>query len=455
MNSSYTNYLILLYLLVLPLLAVAQTPTSLPAREVLRFSLVQAQEYAYEHNYDLINSSKDVEIARKMVKENTAIGLPQINGEVSYMDYLLQPTTLLPGEFFGKPGTYQAVKFGTKYNATLQGTVTQLIYSGQYLVGLQTAKAYLETSRQKNVKDQVDVRDDVADAYFRMLVVEEGLSILDSTYAVVSRLVEEARQSYAVGLIEDIDVEQAELNKDNLEATITYTRNQRDILYASLKFIVGLKDNQEMELTDNLGFFLAQVNRDALINQAFDYRSNIDYVLLKKADYLTLMQYKLEKTAYQPTLSGFLGASTNAQRNSWDFLSSDGVWYSTVNFGISLSIPIWSSGSRKFSVDQARIKVEKSKVTDEKMRVGLELQVATARNEFSNAFAIYQNKMKGFQTAQRIYEKTLTKYTQGLAGSTDLNQRYQQFLGANNDYMQSMYAVLSQKVRLSKLLERY
>jgi outer membrane protein TolC len=250
-------------------------------------------------------------------------------------------------------------------------------------------------------------------------------------------------------------VDQADLNRSNLWATLTYTKNQRTLIYARLKFLIGLKDNQELVLTDNLNALLAEVNRDELLNRPFDYRSNIDFVLLKKADYLTLMQYKLSKTAYQPTLSGFLGASTSAQRNEWTFFSSSEVWYPTVNFGISLSIPVWSSGSRKYAVDQARLNVEKTKVTDEKMRVGLELQVATARTEFNNAYAIYQNKVKGFETSLKIYEKTMEKYKQGMAGSTDLNQRYQQFLVANNDYLQSIYAVLSQKIKLSKLLEKF
>jgi len=446
--------MVLLYLF--PTISVTAQNNPAPAPEaVMKFSLEQAQAFAAENNYDLKNSSTDVEIARRMVKQNTAIGLPQVNGGIDYNNNLIIPTTLLPGEIIGKPGTYVPVQFGTPYNAALKGTLTQLIYSGQYLVGLQTAKAFLETSKQKNIKDKVDVRDQVADAYIRLLVVDEGIKILDSTYVVVSRLVEEARKSYQAGLIEDIEVDQADLNKSNLEATITYTRNLRNLGYASLKFIMGLKENQELVLTDNLQFFLAQVNRDALVNQQFDYNSNIDYVLLKKADYLTLMQYKLSKTAYQPTLTGFLTGSTSAQRNTWNFFNTSQVWYPTVIFGVSLQIPIWSSGSRKYAVDQARLNVAKTKVTDEKLKVGLELQVQTAKTEFSNAYAIYLNKVKGFETSLKIYEKTMAKYKQGIVGSTDLNQRYNQFLTANNDYMQSIYTLLSQKIKLAKLLEKF
>ncbi|MEI7499275.1 MAG: TolC family protein [Bacteroidota bacterium] len=451
----YQLFLIVIFFIFLKQFSLAQNPSVIRPSEVVQFSLEQAQAYAFENNYDLKNSTTDVEIARKMVKQNTAIGLPQINAGIDYMNNILIPTTMIPGEFFGKPGAPQPVQFGTAYSGTLKGSLTQLIYSGQYLVGLQTAKAYLETSKQKNIKDNVDVRDQVADAYIRLLVVDEGIKILDSTFVVVSRLVEEARKSYQVGLIEDIEVDQADLNRSNLEATITYTKNQRALLYANLKFLIGLKDTQEMVQTDDLNFFLSQVNRDALVNQIFNYQSNIDFVLLKKSDYLTLMQYKLAKTAYHPTLSGFLTASTSAQRDSWNFFNTSETWYAASSFGISLQIPIWSSGSRKYSVDQARLNVEKTKVTDEKVRVGLELQVATAKTEFSNAYAIYKNKVKGFETSLKIYEKTMEKYKQGMAGSTDLNQRYQQFLVSNNDYMQSIYAVLSQKIRLNKLLEKF
>ena len=438
----------------------SQNPVPARPKEVISFSLEQAQSYAFENNYDLKNSTTDVEIARKMVRQNTAIGLPQINAGIDYMDYIKTPTTVIPNflsylDTTGHAPKTLEVSFGIKYNLNAKATLSQLIYSGQYLVGLQTAKAFLETAKQKNLKDKIDVRDLVADAYMRLLVVDQALQILDSTYVVVNRLVNEARKSYENGLIEDIDVDQLDLNRSNLEAMVTDTKNTRNVAYAGLKFLIGLKDNQEMILSDNLQFFLAQVDREALINQPFDFRTNLDYTMLKKADFLVLMQYKLSKTAYQPTLAGFLSYAQGAQRDKWNFFQSRQPWFNTINWGASLTIPIWSSGSRKYSVDQARLTFEKTKVTDEKVRVGLELQVETAKKDFSNAWSVYQNKKKGFDTALKIYEKTMAKYKQGIASSTDLNQRYSQFLQSNGDYMQSIYTLLSTNIRLKKLLEKF
>jgi len=418
------------------------------------FSLQQAQEYAFEHNYDLQNSRYDIEIARKLVKENTSIGLPQINGSVLYMDYLQRPTSLIPGDFIGKPGEEIPIQFGTKYNATLSGEVSQLLYSGQYLVGLQTAKAFLETEQQKDVKNQIDVRDLVAEAYISYLIVEESIDILDSTTKIVQQMVGEAKEMNRLGLMEQLDVEQMELNQATLEANLISTRNQKVIAYNYLKFLLGIEDNQEISLTDTLGYFLERINRDYLLNSPFDYQYNIDYKLLKKQEYLVFMQYRLAKTAYQPSLAAFMDLSANAQRNSWNFFASDQPWYGTINWGISLNIPIWSSGSRKFKVDQARLEVDKMKVLDEKVRNSLKLQVETVRNDFSNAYLVFLNKQISLKTAFKIYEQTVIKYRQGISSSTDLNQKYNQFLVSETEYIQALFALLKSNIALSKLLEK-
>lgn len=419
----------------------------------MSFSLQQAQEYAYEHNYDLRNSQFDVEIARKKVKENTAIGLPQVNGGIDYMEYIERPTQLLPGEFnFENPGEPLAVQFGSRYNATASLKASQLIYSGQYLVGLQTARAFLETAKQKMVRDKMDVRDIVAEAYIGFLILEKSTAILDTTFMTVSQMVKEARETLKTGLIEDIDVDQLALNEANLEATLISTRSQRTIAYNYLKFVTGLKQDEEMLLTDKLETFIQQLGHDALLAQPFDYRNNIDYTILKKQEYLVFMQYKLSKTAYQPSLVAFFNFGENAQRNTWNFFG-DETWYRTISWGLSLSVPIWSSGSRKFAVDQARLNVDKMKVLDEKTQTALKLQYETQKKDFNNFYLIFKNKEKGLETSTKIYTKTITKYKLGTAGSTDLNQKYNQFLASESEYIQAMFDLLKSKIKLSKLIE--
>jgi outer membrane protein TolC len=420
----------------------------------LAFSMLQAQEYAYQNNYDLKNSATDVVIAQKLVRQNTAIGLPQINGGIDYTDFLALPTSLIPGEFIGEPGTVIPIQFGQKYNVTMKANATQLVYSGQYIVGLQTAKAFQEVVKQQNVKDKMDVRDQVALNYLTVLMFKEQTKIVDTIYIVMSKMVDELAAALKLGLVEDIDLEQLELNKADLEAIMFNTNTSVDLSISRLKFSMGLKENQQILLTDSLPFFVNSIARDYLMNQSFDYTKNVDYTILKKREYQVFMQYKLSKTAYQPSLMAFLGVSGNAQRDEWNFFNDKYPWYGTASWGLSLSIPIWSSGSRKYAVDQAYLNYQKMKVNDEKLRTALDLQVASVKNDFNNAFLIYLNRQKGLDVSTRIYVKTITKYKEGVASSTDLNQKYNQFLQSEKDYLLAMFNVLSLKVQLARLLEK-
>ena len=422
----------------------------------MAFSLKQAQDYAYENNFDLRNAYNDILIADKEVKKNTAIGLPQINGGIDYMDNFLLPTTVIPNFLIhqARRPKYLEIQFGTQYNLSVDLSATQLIYSGQYLVGLQAAKAYLATVKQRMIRDRMDVRDVVTEAYISFLVVEESTNILDSTMTVMTQMVDEAQKVYKAGMIEDIDVDQLVLNKSNLEASLINLRSQRNIAYSYLKFVMGIPEGQEITLTDNLDFFLNSLRKEYLVSQKFDINYNIDYTLLKKQEYLVSMQYKLAKTAYQPNLIAFLGVNTSAIRDSWNFFDSKQVWYSSSNWGLSLTVPIWSSGSRKYAVDQARIQLDKMKVIEEKTKVGLNLQVETVRNDFVNSYNVFMNNKKSLETAKKIYDKTIEKYKLGVSTSTDLNQRYNQFLQNESNYIQSILLLIRNQIKLSKLLER-
>ena len=250
------------------------------------FSLKQAQDYAYENNYDLKNATYDVQIANKQVKQNTSIGLPQVNGGIDYMEYFALPTSLIPGELIGQPGKEFEVQFGTRYNLTMRGRVDQLLYSGQYLVGLQTAKAFLESEKEKALRSKIDIRDQVENSYMVVLLYQEQTKILDSTYKVVSQMVKELKETLKLGLVEDIEVDQLELNKSDLEARLINTSSQVEINTDRLKFIMGLKENQRIQLTDSLEGFINTLGREALLQQNFDYNFNIDYNVFKKQEYL-------------------------------------------------------------------------------------------------------------------------------------------------------------------------
>ena len=85
-----------IYTLLIYLFLTLLFQASLNAQTDYRFSLQEALEFAYENNYDILSSVKDIEAAEKQVKEYLASGFPQLNANVNYTDYLELPTMIIP-----------------------------------------------------------------------------------------------------------------------------------------------------------------------------------------------------------------------------------------------------------------------------------------------------------------------------------------------------------------------
>src|SRR5690606_14255901 len=91
--------------------------------EPLNLTLEEAVALGLENNYTALRSQKDVEIALRRRWEIISQGLPQINANVDYQNFLKQPVTLIPGEIGGgEPGTFLPVRFGTQQNLSATAT---------------------------------------------------------------------------------------------------------------------------------------------------------------------------------------------------------------------------------------------------------------------------------------------------------------------------------------------
>lgn len=426
----------------------------LTAQNTYMFSLDEAIEYAMENNYDVIYSEKNIEAAKQQMREATAFGLPQIDGSLDYTDNIALPTSVVPGEFFGEPGQDLEIQFGTKYSMNAGLYASQLLFSGTYIVGLQTAKIFMEKASVDFFRDKVAVKQQVANSYYNVLSAKEALWVVDTTLAVTKKLAEETRLTYEVGFAEDIDVDQLELLVADLEASKVYLNNQLSITNAFLKFYLGLGDQDTVILKDNMSKLIAERQASTIMSQPFNYNNNVDYVSLSKQKEIRYMQVKLEKSSYMPSLNASINLMANAQRNSWDFFNSDGKWYSSSAFGVNLIVPIWSSGQRNAKVKQAKIAYEQIDVMEDQLITSLNLQYQAARSEYLNAYTVYKNKGSARKVAEKIFNTTSIKFSEGMASSLDILNTQNQFLSAEQDYINAALSLLKAGQELEKLLTK-
>jgi len=178
------------------------------AQGPVRLSLQQAQDMAAKQAYAVQASELEAEKARHKVKEITAIGLPQINGEAQLQNFIDVPTQLIPNFFApGQGPDYIAAQFGLPWNAVARVTLSQLIFDGSYLVGLQATKALAQQSREDLEKARADARNQAAKAYFGVLAAEEGARLAGEGIPLIEQSLREAQAMLDAGFMESTDVD--------------------------------------------------------------------------------------------------------------------------------------------------------------------------------------------------------------------------------------------------------
>jgi outer membrane protein TolC len=428
---------------------------SLLGQQIPSFTLEEAIQYALTNNYGIRNSQTDVTISKKKVQEMTALGLPQISASASYTNFLELPTSLIPGEFLQKPpGTFIEIQFGTPHNAEGNITLSQLIFDGSYLIGLKASRVYVDMSKTLLQKNRIELREDISSAYYNVIILEESKKIADSTLTTLKQMLFEVQETFKSGFIENTDVDQIELLVQDLETGVLNLNKQLEIAYNYLKFLMGMGISQPIRLTDNINTLIQNMNESILLDSPFDFTQNVDYRVIQTQQVLKTMNMKVKKAAFMPSLAGYISLTENAQRTSFNFFTANESWFRTSQFGISLSIPILSSGMRSSALQQAKLEVDKVKVLDEQVKEGLLLEYTTARSNFQNALQVYTNKNRSADIAYRIYKKTLLKYREGVASSMDIQQSYNQYLTSLSTLFGSMRDLLAAKSKLEKVLTR-
>ena len=439
----------------------------------LTFSLEEAQEYAIQHNFDVKNSKTDVEIAEKFVNETMALGLPQVNASATYNNYLNIPTQLIPDflspavigvneQVFGLTPVvpvpdetqYFEAKFGIQHNLTAGATVNQLLFSGPYLVGLKAARAYVDSKKTNLQKSEIDIKTEVAKAYFPLIIIKENKKVLDSTLISLEKMLYETSEFHKSGFLEDTDVDQIELLISEMESTLTNIENQLEIASNYLKFYLGIQSDIHIEATEDLNKLLLNMDYDYLLNSSFDHNQNIQYKVIKDQENLAYLDMRRYKTEYLPSLSAFYSYQVNGMRDKFNFFDFTQDWYPNQVLGVQLDVPIFSSGSRKSKVQQAKLKLDKIETIDKQMELTLNLTANTARSEFNNAYLVYLNRVKSMNLAKKIYQKTEVKYKEGISTSLELSQTHNQFMQTEIDRLTATLNLLTKKAELDKILTK-
>lgn len=426
---------------------------SFSQEEKQSFTLQEAIDFALENNRTAKNAARDIEAAKQQKWETTSTGLPQISATVDYQNFLKQQVSLIPAEFFGgNPGEFTEIAFGTKQNMNAMASLKQKLFDGSYLVGLQSAKVYLEISNNAKVKTDLEVRKAVINAYGNVLLAEENVAILERNRTVLKKNLDDLTKIFENGFEEEESVEQLQITLHSVESTLKNTSRLKDLAYQMLNITLGLEINNPIVLTDTLESLTEENIALNLLDTGETIENTIDYLIAENDKRSKELLLKYEKSKALPTLDAFINGGYSAFSDSFTFTDKDQKWFGSSLFGVSLNIPIFSSLGRSAATQRAKINLEKSQDDLLETQQRIELQIATAKSNYQFAIDDFDNKKQNLQLAERIEAKNQTKFFEGIASSFDLRQAQLQLYTAQQEYLQSMFDIITNKTELETIL---
>ena len=461
------------------------------AQENFQFTLTEAQDYAIEHNKTIQNAKLDVDKADKQMKEAISKGLPQVDATLDWMTYfgyemkfpsfgsgndyttaeILDATNQAISAFPGDPNmglravTYQDIynyQAGAAFSGILQSMndatikmtdastakvqIGQLLFSGQYWVGLKVAKLGILISEQGLDKSILDIKESVTNSYVMALITQQSIETFKKSIENLNAIKGYTNNMYKVGMAEQTDVDQLSIQVTMLENNLRSMERGLQMVYSMMKFQLGIAPEEELKLSDNLETIIAAISPTGPIGE-FDITQNTNYQLLTTQEQITEKMVEMQKWNYGPTITGFYTYNQKLLTTGFDMTPNNMA-------GVTLSLPIFSSGGRKQQLAQAKIDLDKVQLNKSMVEEQLNIQYKQLLLDLNTAIENYNSQKENVAVANRVFENIHKKYEQGMASSLDLTQSNSNYLQAESNYIQATMSLLQAKVAIDKLLNQ-
>ncbi|MDD5571771.1 MAG: TolC family protein [Bacteroidales bacterium] len=172
--------------------------------------------------------------------------------------------------------------------------------------------------------------------------------------------------------------------------------------------------------------------------------NNTDYQLLELQCKIADKTIDLKKASYLPYLSGYYSYTEKLKKPLFDMTPKNAL-------GLTLTLPIFSSGTKASQLSQAKINYEIAETTKDMYEQKLTLQAKQYEFTYNNLLEQYLNQKNSVVVAKEVFEKINLKYEQGLVSSLELTSANSSYLTSETTYTSTVLQLLNAELALRKI----
>jgi outer membrane protein TolC len=404
---------------------------------LLVVSLDEAKQYAVEHNRTVQNAGLSVKQAEAARWQAIASMLPQVSGSLGYTNMCGYEMKLA-----GMP-----VPMNPTGELGIKATMT---ISGQQIVGSlisDLAKDMQDVAKAKTI--QV-IEANVTNVYVNILATQETVELLRKNMVNLETLYKMTENAVKVGSAEQIDADQLSVQVATMESAINNTDRAIEVLKSSLQLLLGVDASTEIVLSNKLDDILNVDEAMKLLSSELVLEENYDYALSKQQAELAKKQVTMKAMEYVPSITGFYQYSGKTY-----FGEAEGMNMTPPNtVGVTVSVPIWSSGVRAAGVTEKKLAYQAAQNTLADTEDQLRVSDRQYRYDLVSAYDNYQIQKRNIEVTQRVFDNMSKKFEYGYASSLDVTNTSTNLITAQQNYIQALTSMVNAHINLKNLLNK-
>ena len=404
----------------------------------LSLSLSEAQDYAVQQNRSLRNASLAVQQAYAQRWQTIAAMLPQLDGSYTYNNYCGYSATMSMG------GASIEINMP---NVGALGLTASMGLNGQAIVGVLLNNIAIDMQRLNYEIGEDELRANIKLSYASVLVLEDIVSLMDSSLINLQRVAEMTQRSVDVGAAEQTSADQIQVRVNTIKDNINSQKRNVSLALASLKVLLDVPAETEISLTTRLEELLTSDAVMQLLGEEYLKEKNLNYQLLQKNVELAEKNVHMAGWAYGPTVS-LAYNYTNQQ-----YYGEGGMRMTPPHLvQLSVRMPLWSSGKRAAGVVDKKIALEAARNTLAETTDNLDIQYQQLRYELQNAYESYLTQKTNLDVTRRVFESTTNKFNYGRNSNLELVNASNDVITAQSTYVQAVLTLVQANVELEKFL---
>ena len=382
-------------------------------------------EYAKKNSPQLLNSASDIYMSEQKINEVRASGLPKINGELSFQNFINVPTTVVPASAF-VPGAPEdeliGLSFGTPFNANYNLKVSQLIFSFNYIYGLKAAENFSELSRLANIQKNQTVFEEIKLSLGQVIFLQKMQKLMVKNLEEIQGLINKTNRLVENGLVEQSSINDVLVIELDIKSGLEALKSNEVLAILSLKSLIGAPIDTNITLIKNF----ESSESETLKSLSMNPKTNNAVKIGEQNVILNRLNLKATQSEGYPSLYGFFNQQHMAMRNNFDFFDASKDWYPATLWGINVTVPIYNSGEGKAKRKQKELALLKSEnelreIENQKIKVGL---------------------------VEKVYQNEEKKLGLGASNSLTLSQRKIQLLNAQQQLIQNEFELYKAEVQI-------